>query len=230
MTNKRSLKIIAAYYVYQLRKAIKQQQQLWPILRNFIPYFSDNRNVLQSTLTAELPWLTYEAIRQLKGIISSHMKVFEYGSGGSTLFLAKRANEVISIEHDKDWYQKVSAQVLNKSNVKLILVQPDTNKNEEYLTHYGREGSEYSFKDYVSIIDTYPDNYFDVILIDGRARTKCYDHAWPKLKKEGFLVFDNTEREMYHKVTDRLSAFLFHRSYGPVVHSLRFSETSIYQK
>lgn len=55
----------------------------------------------------------------------------------------------------------------------------------------------YSFKKYVKSIDEYPDGYFDLILVDGRARPSCILHSIPKLKSGGLLVVDNAERSYY---------------------------------
>src|SRR5438876_373724 len=41
----------------------------------------------RSPLEFEIPWFSYAAIDFLKGFLHSQMVGFEYGSGGSTLFL-----------------------------------------------------------------------------------------------------------------------------------------------
>src|SRR5438874_5429887 len=40
-----------------------------------------------SALEAGIPWLAFEAIEWLDGYLEPQMRVFEWGSGGSTLFL-----------------------------------------------------------------------------------------------------------------------------------------------
>ena len=59
-----------------------------------------------------------------------------------------------------------------------------------------------SFFDYASFIDQYPDNYFDLILIDGRARPSCFMHAAAKVKHGGYVVLDNAERVSYAYVEE----------------------------
>src|SRR5690606_32631691 len=49
-----------------------------------------------------VPWWTYEAIDTVDGWFQARarpIRAFEYGSGASTLWLADRVDEVISIEH-----------------------------------------------------------------------------------------------------------------------------------
>jgi len=51
--------------------------------------------------------------------------------------------------------------------------------------------------------DAYPqsimeiDHFFDVIVIDGRLRNKCATYAVQKLKEDGVIIWDNSEREKY---------------------------------
>ena len=56
-------------------------------------------NVLngKTPLDLELPWFSYAAIDFLKQYLRADMRVGEYGSGGSTLFFARRTKSVFSI-------------------------------------------------------------------------------------------------------------------------------------
>lgn len=53
-----------------------------------------------------MPTLGWAATRLL-ATLAQGATVFEFGSGGSTLWFAQRAAGVISIEHDNDWHQAV---------------------------------------------------------------------------------------------------------------------------
>ena len=88
-----------------------------------------------------------------------------------------------------------------------------------------------SFQSYARQIERFTNQSFDIIIVDGRARPSCILHSIDKLKKGGYLIIDNTEREYY------LSPFIFAFSkwkvwkfYGPVPYSYNFSETTIFQK
>ena len=56
----------------------------------------------------ELPWFAYAAIDFLDGFLQPHMTVCEYGSGGSTLFFARRVKSVFSIEDNAEWFNRIS--------------------------------------------------------------------------------------------------------------------------
>src|SRR4051812_34446634 len=53
-----------------------------------------------SPLADGQPWMPYRAIDWLDRTVDRSTAVFEYGSGGGTLFLAQRAGELHSVEHD----------------------------------------------------------------------------------------------------------------------------------
>ena len=55
-----------------------------------------------------IPWMTYSILPFLDQRLKKSFSVFEYGSGNSTLWLAERVGSVVSIEHDRDWFHKVS--------------------------------------------------------------------------------------------------------------------------
>ena len=45
------------------------------------------------------------------------MNVCEYGSGGSTIYFAKRTTSVVSIEDNPEWYALVTRQLKLKLNI-----------------------------------------------------------------------------------------------------------------
>src|SRR3990167_9685848 len=65
------------------------------------------------------PWLTDEAIQFLDKFLKEAPKiVLELGSGGSTVWFAERAYNLISFEHDIRWYNRADSalrQVLSDS-------------------------------------------------------------------------------------------------------------------
>lgn len=65
-----------------------------------------------------LPWYTYGAIEFLSAIVRPHMKVFEYGSGQSTLWWSRMAS-ISAVEHDSEWFQQISALVPEPNTITL---------------------------------------------------------------------------------------------------------------
>jgi len=156
----------------------------------------------------ELPWFAYAAIDFLDGFLKANMTVCEYGSGGSTMFFARRTKRVFSIEDNLEWFNAVSDQLRAKSlnNVTLKLCPWDF-KNPTGFEH----------SDYLNAI---PDERFDVIVVDGseewtRIRPICFEKAQTRIKKNGIIVVDDSWR--YPDIRQRHSArrFQVFQSVGP---------------
>jgi hypothetical protein len=132
-----------------------------------------------------LPWITYPAIEFLKRKIRKDMVVFEYGCGMSTLWWERKTKQVIAVEHDRVWYEKMLPQI--SSNVNLIYCEL------EYGGAYAQTAAKYS-------------TTFDIVVIDGRDRVNCAKGAMKALKPEGVIVWDNSDREAYQEGYDYLSS------------------------
>ncbi len=164
-------------------------------------------NPKSSPLLDKLPWITFSAIQMLDNFLDGDMRVYEYGSGGSTLYFAQRVKEVISVEHDRPWFEKVLKAVdcHGYKNCHVQLIEPTAINDSLFRdasdpNTYVSSSSNFTgkiFRDYASNIDQFPDVFFDLILIDGRARPSCFKHAIPKVKLNGYIVWDNTDREHY---------------------------------
>jgi hypothetical protein len=191
-------------------------------------------------LADERPWLTFAATRFLEGVVTRSTRVFEWGSGGSTLFFGGRAGEVISIEHDPEWASQTREALDRKRwghcRIRLIEAEPDPaalGRDPSDPAAYGSGFDGYegqSFRRYVEAIDEYPDRHFDLILIDGRARPSCFAHSACKIKPGGYIVWDNTEREHYWPAMRAAPPqFRFLDFPGPVPYANVFLRTSAWQ-
>lgn len=130
-----------------------------------------------------IPWVTYPFIDFIKDRIKKDHTVFEFGSGNSTLFYAKYADSVVSVEHNKEWYEKISQN--RAENSKMIFC--DLVYGGDYCQMPLKLGEK-----------------FDVIIIDGRDRVNCCKHAIDALSENGVIVLDNSERESYKPGIDFL--------------------------
>lgn len=149
------------------------------------------------------PWLPYSVSRKLTKLTNKNIKIFEYGTGSSTCFFLKRGCEVISVEHDPNWFELVTHEIerRNLNNWQGFLKIPDPlfySREYELFQSSKLQYKSCSFESYVKTIQQFPDNYFDIILIDGRARTSCFQFALPKVKETGLIIWDNVERGEYH--------------------------------
>jgi hypothetical protein len=226
-------------YFYSSLKAIFIFRSIC-IIYDSIRYFPIWWKYLQKEgdpLKNDLPWITFKAAQFLEKILKNDLIVFEYGSGSSTLYFSRRVAMLVSIEHDPDWYNHIQ-QTINElaiTNTKCKLIEPEL-LSENQSTDYLSQSTLYlnkHFEFYVKSIDTYPDRYFDIILIDGRSRPKCIAHAKNKIKQGGYLVVDNSERTYYFEGNDFLwdkKEWKINHFTGPVPYSFDFSKTSFFQK
>ncbi len=187
------------------------------------------------------PWITFGAIEYLEGYFKTHkeVKVFEYGSGGSTLYWLKKGASCISIEHNSEWFSIINPKIRGKSHFDYRLVLPSKNSGPERnewdasnpLFYISSEDKDISYEEYVKQIVPYPDNYFDIILIDGRARPSCLFHSYNKVKPGGIIVLDNAERLYYlSKTSQYLTNFRRRDFYGVVPTMPVQNLTTIFQR
>jgi hypothetical protein len=132
------------------------------------------------------------------------MKVFEYGAGSSTLFFSTSCHSVVSVEHSAEWVAILREHLADRSNVDLRLAEAEPIKDPlpysstSFTSTFG--GDLYygkSFEKYVRTIEQFPDRHFDLVLVDGRARTSCIRTALPKIVAGDYLLLDNSERPDY---------------------------------
>ena len=186
-----------------------------------------------------LPWISFPALQFLDKILAPGMQVFEWGCGGSTIFYARKGTFVTSIEHSLDWSKLVGERLLAGKytgwSIQHIPPEPANAPDATICDHpsYLSTDAEFygqKFLQYVCKIDSYQDKYFDIVAIDGRARSSCVMHAVPKVKQGGYLLWDNTERSEYQNairsVPDDWKRFDF---IGPIVCGETFGCTTVWQ-
>jgi len=123
-----------------------------------------------------IPWVTYSFIDFIRERIKKNHRVFEFGSGNSTFFYAEYAGAVVSVEHDKQWYDKI---VKNKP------------ENSEMIFCELVRGGDYCH------MPVKLGKKFDIIIVDGRDRVNCCRQAINALSPGGVVVLDNSERDSY---------------------------------
>jgi hypothetical protein len=196
-----------------------------------------NTKYWEGPIKDEIPWISFAATDFLQKNLDSTDIVYEYGAGGSTLFLSNIVKKVISVEHDSEWVENLSAiiQQKNLSNIKLTCIKSRKSKentllqSNEYFAGYSSTKS--LFKEYVDSINQYPDCYFDLVVIDGRARPSCIKQARAKVKPGKYLLLDNSERLHYQLAIDDLLESWQRKTFdGPTPYLEWFTQTSIWQK
>lgn len=161
----------------------------------------------RDSLEQGVPYMPASVIEWLEKHLSKEMNVFEWGSGGSTIFIAERAKSIVSIEYGQRWYYRLLFHLKIKriNNCVLKLILPE-HSGEEIYRSQGKYGNLY-FEKFVKSIDTYPDGSFDMVIVDGRCRSQCILHARSKVKKGGYLIVDDADRPEYISSIASLTEF-----------------------
>lgn len=151
-----------------------------------------------SLMRADVPWWTYRAIDVVETWLMARPRaprIFEFGAGASTVWLARRAGVVHTVEHHAGFAESVGEVFQDLPNIVMHVVPPEEAATPEVPS--GKEGHEgLDFAEYVATIDRV-DGTFDLVVIDGRAREACLASAVPRLAHGGLIVFDNSRRRRY---------------------------------
>jgi predicted O-methyltransferase YrrM len=139
------------------------------------------------------PWLAPAAVAYLRKAIKPDWTVFEFGGGSSTVWYAKRARTVVTIEDDSVWYEtinrRLSAEGVKNCDLRLCPIA--------------------DFPDFLAGLDA-PE--FDVIVVDnheedGITRLDCLRAAAKSVRPGGLLILDDSDwphfRRAHELVPDR---------------------------
>ena len=163
----------------------------------------------------ELPWFAYGAIDFLENYLRQDMRVFEFGSGGSTLFFARRCGSLISIEDNAHWKDIVASKLSRREigNVDLRHVPVAFTSEDAFLN-----------SDYLKAVRQ---SKFNVIIVDGtewtwNVRPICFHAAEEQIAPGGIIVVDDSWRYRELRRANRARRFEVFESVGPA----RFGVTS----
>lgn len=110
----------------------------------------------------QMPWYVRPLLEEMDRWDLKGNLVYEYGVGYSSNWYEYRGAIVDGVDNDDNWVGYCKTALY-------------TNIREEY----------------VSSIDVYPQDYFDIVVIDGTWRDDCTEHALKRLKSGGKLILDN---------------------------------------
>ena len=120
---------------------------------------------------AEDPWWPPKATIAIRSLIRPDWSVIEFGSGMSTLWLAPRVAQIVSVEHSRDWADRTrkSLDAAAVRNVSLLV------RDEETYLH------------------DLPDESFDLVIVDAIRRADCVRWALKHTKRGGYIYLDNAD-------------------------------------
>lgn len=128
-----------------------------------------------------VPWMNYSFVAFLEQHLLGHHKLFEYGSGFSTSFYANRVKQVVSVEHDGVWFEKIRKDLPKNA----ILIYRNLERGSEYVD---------SVLPYIKEID--------IVVVDGRRRVECSELALRNMNETAVLILDDSDRAKYKRVFD----------------------------
>lgn len=142
-----------------------------------------------------LPYMSSDEIEFLGDHLKSDDLIWEWGSGGSTLWLSSQVKHVTSVEHQPSWAREL-LQVIPR-NVNLIVSTP-----QKIYVEGENDGDYETFNRYV---DCFPAGWDpSLILIDGRARVACARRVSQLMPSSGIPVFlHDCEREEYREIWEK---------------------------
>ena len=119
-----------------------------------------------------IPWCSYSFIKFIEPRLKKDFKIFEYGSGNSTLWYAEKVAYVKCVEHDQGWFNENNQ--LYPVNVNSV-IRPFKN-DETYANEINADDTKYH-----------------IVIIDGVDRNNCVIQCLGKLTDEGIIIYDNTQ-------------------------------------
>lgn len=130
-----------------------------------------------------IPWMNYPVVDLLRERLHKDLRLFEYGSGYSTVFYASLVRDVVSIEYNKSWFDHVAKTA--PDNVQLVFKEKDIDGK------YCRAISEH-------------ERQFDVVIVDGRDRVNCAKQSLERLSASGVVILDDSYRDRYAPAFEHL--------------------------
>lgn len=174
----------------------------------------------------DIPWWSFAVTDCIEAHLAQYngqARVFEYGSGASTVWLARRCGRLTTVEHDSEFYQGMQQLLQGLSNIQYLLIPPqthaatETNSDTAYSQRRGCKGLNFSRYARAILADS---GEFDLIIIDGRARASCLRNAVTKVAPGGMIVLDNSTRYEYRAAISSCS--LTSRCYGGLTPGLPY--------
>ena len=171
-------------------------------------------------------WLCHDAVQFLEEWLEPVDIGFQWGSGDSTIWLAKRIRHLTSVEHDPARARKVRAQLQAQGLEKRISYHLESHGN----------AMENLDAAYVRMVDTVTDHSLDFSLVGGPLPSACCLASILKLKSGSLLILDNADRYLCHNgdlatTQEQWQHVVWHlASWRQIWTTNGFSETAIFVK
>jgi hypothetical protein len=168
------------------------------------------------------PWWPRRAIRHVGQRLPAGARVFEYGGGGSTLWLQRQGARVTTVEHDGVWAEMLRQHT--SADRTTVLFRPPSGSG-----HLASDSADGFFDDYVAAVDAVTEP-LDLVIVDGRCRVACSLRAKDKVRQGGLLLLDDSHRPKYAAVHEALSDWTAHHVTGIKRGSREVCRTTIWKR
>ena len=177
--------------------------------RDLPRYLTHNGFRKRAPLELGLPWMPYSVIDFLDRWITTETVVYECGSGGSTVFFARRAERVVTIESEADWARLVENRLADERlfNVEVRHASADFSRPETLF-----ESEFYG---------ALPEDQADLVVVDSmdhqthRTRPILFRRAEESIRPGGLIVLDDAWRYRQLRDESRAKRVRTFRGVGP---------------
>ena len=178
-------------------------------------YVADNVVARRSPIDLALPWFSYGAVDFLKANLRRDMHVFEFGSGGSTIFFAQRCASIRAVEEEPRLAARIRCRAADRGllNVEVTTAPFDFSRPQNF------ESSDY--------LEQVRSGRWDLIVVDGAdddytIRPICFRAAESQVNPGGMIIVDDSWRYPELRSANRARRLEVFESVGPA----RFGVTS----
>lgn len=129
-----------------------------------------------------IPWWSYPFISFLDERLTDNLRVFEFGSGHSSLWLMERVAEVTTSEVEDSWADYISSIASPKVRLKRV------SELHEAIVDEGK---------------------FDLVVVDGGDRVRCARAALEHLADGGVIIWDDSDWRLFREAWPEFEAHGF---------------------
>ena len=150
-----------------------------------LPYFFSNLSPFRRTpLDQGLPWWSFSAIKEADKLFPGK-RIFEWGTGGSTLRYARKGSQITAIEDDSSWLNILNTHISNEGLAHRV--------NIFHHPFNFLEPADFPSSSYLNALS---EPLYDVIIIDGqdatfKERLTCFRHAELFVQAGGIILLDD---------------------------------------
>lgn len=156
-----------------------------------------------------VPQLSVNQWRAMAEYAMNATTYLEWGSGGSTEYIAPLAKRAYTIEHYEPWCQCLMQRPVGRCMRKAGRMHFNCVNTGLKLCKWGApcdrhesDAKRAGWKKYVDAIDTLPEKTYDVVLSDGRGRVGAAVKALNYVHENSIVMIHDWNREQYKEVLE----------------------------